>query len=235
MREIYCVLTLAPHGVSELAGRARLLLGLVRLARALPAVCRPHRPARRRARHLHVPCPRTAILTAVRARMRDPVQRAAVAAAAAAAAASSSMTMTTQTHTHTHTHKHVPFDASLGGQQKDAGSTPDRSGDSAAAESADGDEDDPAPVVRVREQQRLIHVTSARRAARASHRTSTVERERARRARARARGTRDLFIQFSERVRARARRTHTAQHARTARPQHSTRAVVTARPMAPWG
>ena len=77
----------------------------------------------------------------------------------------------------------VPFDASLGGQQKDAGSTPDRSGDSAAAESADGDEDDPAPVVRVREQQRLIHVTSARRAARASHRTSTVERERARRAR----------------------------------------------------
>ena len=107
----------------------------------------------------------------------------------------------------------VPFDASLGGQQKDAGSTPDRSGDSAAAESADGDEDDPAPVVRVREQQRLIHVTSARRAARASHRTSTVERERARRARARARGTRDLFIQFSERVRARARGTHTAQHA----------------------
>ena len=218
MKEIYCVLTLAPHGVSELAGRARLLLGLVRLARALPAVCRPHRPARRRARHLHVPCPRTAILTAVRARMRDPVQRAAVAAAAAAAAASSSTTMTTQhtnthTHTHTHTHKHVPFDASLGGQQKDAGSTPDRSGDSAAAESADGDEDDPAPVVRVREQQRLIHVTSARRAARASHRTSTVERERARRARARARGTRDLFIQFSERVRARARGTHTAQHA----------------------
>ena len=180
MKEIYCVLTLAPHGVSELAGRARLLLGLVRLARALPAVCRPHRPARRRARHLHVPCPRTAILTAVH---------------------------------HTHTHKHVPFDASLGGQQKDAGSTPDRSGDSAAAESADGDEDDPAPVVRGREQQRLIHVTSARRAARASHRTSTVERERARRARARARGTRDLFIQFSERVRARARGTHTAQHA----------------------
>ena len=221
MREIYCVLTLALYGVSELAGRARLLLGLLRLARALPAVCRPHRPARRRARHLHVPCPRTAILTAVRARMRDPVQRAAVAAAAAAAAASSSTTMTTQTHTHTHTnththtHKHVPFDASLGGQKKDAGSTPDRSGDSAAAESADGDEDDPAPVVRVREQQRLIHVTSARRAARASHRTSTVERERARRARARARGTRDLFIQFSERVRARARGTHTAQRARS--------------------
>ena len=136
----------------------------------------------------------------------------AVAAAAAAAAASSSMTMTTQKHTHTHTHKHVPFDASLGGQQKDAGSTPDRSGDSAAAESADGDEDDPAPVVRVREQQRLIHVTSAR-AARASHRPSPVARERARRACARARGTRDLFILLSERVRARARGTHTAQHA----------------------